>query len=113
MDSMSKKDIRCRAKAIKKQEEKERKRKDREHYNSANELSKSCIEHLLTDFDWRDTYDNNSKIMKKVKKNELKNKWKKKLKKFIISIYSRKKSKNLKKIVNNKSSFQIRVWKNN
>jgi hypothetical protein len=54
MNSMSKKDIRSdakRAKAIKKQEEKERKRKDREHYNSANELSKSCIEHLLTDFD--------------------------------------------------------------
>lgn len=51
MDSMSKKDIRSRAKAIKRQEEKERKRKDREHYNSANELSKSCIEHLLTDFD--------------------------------------------------------------
>lgn len=40
------KDIRNRAKAIKRQEEKERKRKEREHLNSANELSKSCIEHL-------------------------------------------------------------------
>merc|ERR1719186_416115 len=45
----SKKDIRMRAKAVKKQEEKERKRREREHLKSASELSKSCIENLLTD----------------------------------------------------------------
>merc|ERR1711976_195077 len=49
MNNISKKDIRNRAKAIKRQEENERKREEREHLNSANELSKSCIEHLLTD----------------------------------------------------------------
>lgn len=49
MNNVSKKEIRSRARLIKKQEEKERKRKEREHLNSACELSKSCIENILAD----------------------------------------------------------------